>query len=71
MNEEIVAKIEWAKDKADWIDPFISKKDQYMDHYNKDEIIQPECPKKNSWDNPSYSSSTGNTFWSNPSRKWS
>jgi len=71
MNEEIAAKIEWAKDKADWIDPFISKKDQYMDHYNKDEIIQPECPKKNSWDNPCYSSSIGNTFWSNPSRKWS
>ena len=71
MNEEIAAKIEWAKDKADWLDPFISKKDQYMDHYKKDEIIQPECPKKNSWDNPSYSSSIGNTFWSNPSRKWS
>ena len=64
MNEEIAAKIKWAREKADWLDPFINKEDLYMDHYNKDEIIQPECPKQNMWDNPGYRSSTGDTFWS-------
>lgn len=70
MDEEIVAEIQWAKEKADWLDPFISKKDQYMDHYDKDEIIQPECPKKNTWDYPNHTSSHGHSFWSNPFRKW-
>lgn len=70
MDEEIAGEIQWAKEKADWLDPFISKKDQYMDHYDKDEIIQPECPKKNTWDSPSYSSSHGPSFWSSPFRKW-
>lgn len=32
--------------KADWLDPFITKKDQYIDFYNKDEITQPECPNQ-------------------------
>jgi hypothetical protein len=71
MDDEIAAKIEWAKAKADWLDPFISKKDPYMDFYDKDEIIQPECPKKNSWEYQSYSSPSRDTFWSNPYRKWS
>ena len=70
MDEEIAAEIQWAKEKADWLDPFISKKDHYMDRYDKDEIIQPECPKKNTWDNPSYTSSPGHSFWSSPFRKW-
>ena len=46
VTEEIATKIEWAKAKADWLDPFISKEDQYLDSYDKDEIIQPECPRK-------------------------
>ena len=66
MNEEIAAKIKWAIDKADWLDPFISKKDQFMDCYNKDVIIQPECPKQNSWDSSGYSGSSGHSFWSKP-----
>ena len=70
MNEEIAAKIKWAREKADWLDPFINKEDLYMDHYNKDEIIQPECPKQNMWDNPGYRSSTGDTFWSRKYKFW-
>ncbi len=70
MDEEIAAEIKWAKEKADWLDPFISKKDQYMDHYDKDEIIQPEFPKKPTWDYPSHTSSHSYSFWSNPFHKW-
>lgn len=69
IDEDVAEEIEWAKEKADWLDPFISRKDKYLDHYNKDEIIQPECPKKNTWDYPSYTSSSGNSFWSNPFHK--
>lgn len=71
MNEEIASQIQWAKDKADWLDPFISKEDKYMDYYKKDEIIQPECPKRNTWEYTSYTSSSGYSFWSSPTRKWS
>jgi hypothetical protein len=70
VTEEIATKIEWAKAKADWLDPFISKEDQYLDSYDKDEIIQPECPKKNTWDYSNYSSNPQPSFWSNPYRKW-
>jgi hypothetical protein len=45
-EEEVLKKITWAKEKADWLDPFISKADEYLDHYDKDEITQPECPKQ-------------------------
>lgn len=69
MDEEIVAKIVWAKEKADWLDPFISKNDTYMDHFDKDTIIQQECPKKNSWDYSGDTSSSKDSFWSNPFRK--
>jgi len=46
MDEESAAKLKWAKDKADWLDPFITKNDQYLDSCNKDEITQPECPNQ-------------------------
>jgi hypothetical protein len=70
IDEDVAEEIKWAKEKADWLDPFISRKDKYLDYYNKDEIIQPECPKKNTWDYPSYNTSSGHSFWSNPFRKW-
>jgi hypothetical protein len=62
VNEEIATKIEWAKSKADWLDPFVSKEDQYLDSYDKDEIIQPECPKKNSWEYSNYTSTPKPSF---------
>ena len=71
MTEEIATKIEWAKAKADWLDPFISKEDQYLDSFDKDELIQAECPKKDTWNYPSYSdyqSTPKYSFWSNPWR---
>ncbi len=70
ISVEIAQKIKWAREKADWLDPFISKDDLYMDYYKKDEIIRQECPKANSWDSPSYSSSSGHSFWSSPYSKW-
>ena len=74
ITEEIATKIEWAKAKADWLDPFVSKEDAYLDSYDKDEMIQPECSKKDTWNYPSYSnyqSTPKDSFGSNPYRKWS
>jgi len=50
-DKEILAKIEWAKEKADWLDPFISKADEYLDHYDKDEIIPPDHSERYSRSN--------------------
>jgi len=70
MNETISNKLQWAKEKADWLDPFISKEDLYLDEYDKNDILQPESPKYNSWRYEDSSSSYHNySFWSNPFRR--
>ena len=70
VTEEIAKKIEWAKEKADWLDPFISKINQYIDYYDKDEITQPEFPQKNTLGYSNYISPSKHSFWSNLFRKW-
>lgn len=62
LNEEAIAKLKWAKDKSDWFDPFVSKEDLYLDYYNKDKILEPECPKQDSY-NYSTGSSYQYPFW--------
>lgn len=61
-DKDVLEKLQWARDKADWLDPFISKEDQYMDCYDKDKIIQPDCPKQQ----PSRSSGSIYNFWAKP-----
>jgi len=68
MNEEISEKLKWAKEKADWLDPFISKEDNYLDGYEIEDILRPVCPKSNSLSYQDYSTSNY-SFWSNPFRK--
>ena len=51
-DEEILAELSWAKDKADWLDPFISKPDEYLDHYNKDTITEPPSSYSSSYSPP-------------------
>lgn len=52
-DEEILAELAWAKDKADWLDPLISKPDEYLDHYNKDTITQSKNSYSSSYNPPS------------------
>lgn len=52
-DEEILAELAWAKDKADWLDPLTSKSDEYLDHYNKDTITQPKNSHSSSYNLPS------------------
>lgn len=71
LDEESASKIQWAKEKADWLDPFISRSDKYLDPCDKNELIQSECPRKDSWGYSSYSDSYSApkySFWSNPWR---
>lgn len=68
-DENALKKIAWAKEKADWLDPFISKEDKYLDHYDKDEISKPERSKpETSWGNQIRQEVSGNryNFWEKP-----
>lgn len=66
-DEEILANIEWAKDKADWLDPFVSKSDKYLDHFDKEKVIQSDSPKQNSWSHQDYNEqSSRDNFWKKP-----
>ena len=68
MDDQAASKIEWARLKADWLDPFISKDDKYLDSFNKNELIQAECPRKDSWNQFGYSdyhSAPEYNFWTN------
>lgn len=40
MNEEVEKKLEWAKKKADWLDPFIDVEDEYLNEDDKDQRIE-------------------------------
>ncbi len=73
MNDQSAAKLKWAREKADWLDPFISKEDPFLDFFDKDEITRPECPKQeyNNYFSANYHSSSNSyqyPFWLNPSR---
>ena len=58
-DDELLAKIQWAREKADWLDPFIAKKDNYLNSYDMDRILQAAVPER-SYRNSGYS------FWTKP-----
>lgn len=39
LNEEVSARIEWIRKKADWYDPFIESQDELFDGIDRDELI--------------------------------
>jgi hypothetical protein len=68
-EEAILEKIVWAKEKADWLDPFIAKSDEYLDHYDKDEITQLKYSKQQTYQeyqSRQESFSSGYNFWEKP-----
>jgi len=48
MNEEKLQWITWAKEKADWYDPFIQKEDDYLGRYDSN-ILESAAPKNVGW----------------------
>ncbi|WP_029902406.1 hypothetical protein [Prevotella sp. 10(H)] len=41
MDDEVTQKLEWARKKADWLDPFIDVEDEYLNEDDKDQRIEP------------------------------
>jgi hypothetical protein len=62
-DSKILGKLQWARDKADWLDPFISKEDQYLSDNDKDKAIQSDyMTQQMSYDGDSFT----RDFWSKP-----
>ena len=59
VDNELQAKIQWAREKADWLDPFIATKDNYLDSFDMDRILQAAVPER-SYRYSEYS------FWTKP-----
>jgi len=72
QDEEMTNHLQWAREKADWLDPFISSDDELLRSFNKDNLFQPDCPKDHSRSSSSYQNSnnsthsTGYNFWATP-----
>lgn len=47
MDDEVVKKLEWARKKADWLDPFIDVDDEYLNDDDKDQRIEPVKTESN------------------------
>jgi len=67
MNEEVIQKLDWARKKADWLDPFIDVEDEYLNEDDKDQKVEPV--KTESTVRHSSSSETEKyNFWTRPYR---
>ncbi|WP_108823545.1 hypothetical protein [Dysgonomonas sp. Marseille-P4361] len=68
MDDEVEKKLEWARKKADWLDPFIDIEDEYLNEDDKDWEI--ELKKTESTTRSPSTSLEGNTsnFWTRPYR---
>lgn len=67
MEDEVVKKLEWARKKADWLDPFIDVEDEYLNEDDKDQKVEPV--KTESTVRHSSSSETEKyNFWTRPYR---
>ena len=51
LTEEKSEWIKWAKQKADWFDPFINTHDEFLDDFNKDEIVKSQLKNEEMMEN--------------------
>lgn len=67
MEDEVVKKLDWARKKADWLDPFIDVEDEYLNEDDKDQRVEPV--KTESTVRHSSSTETERyNFWTRPYR---
>lgn len=66
ITEEMSGYIQWAKDKIDWLDPFIAKPDPYLDSWVQEEEVRVNTSQSYSQKRESYDMSTGYSFWRKP-----
>lgn len=62
---EMSGYIRWAKDKIDWLDPFIAKQDPYLDSWEQEEV-KVNTSQSYSQRRENEDSSTGYSFWRKP-----
>ncbi len=67
MNEEVVKKLDWARKKADWLDPFIDVEDEYLNEDDKDQKVAPVKTESNVR-HSSTNEAEKYSFWTRPYR---
>ena len=65
LDDEVVKKLEWARKKADWLDPFIDVKDEYLNEDDKDQSLETIKSDSNTR-RPSTAETERYSFWSKP-----
>lgn len=65
ITEETADYIQWAKEKIEWLDPFIAKPDLYLDSREQEEVRVNTSPSY-SQRRENEDSSTGYSFWKKP-----
>jgi len=63
ISDELKEQIKWAREKIDWFDPFIAKKDIYLDKFDKDELLQNKDASYNGYNEYSRSEKSQFPFW--------
>lgn len=67
MDDEVERKLEWARKKADWLDPFIDVDDEYLNDDDKDQRIEPVKTESNARQS-STTEIERYSFWTRPYR---
>lgn len=67
LDDEVVKKLEWARKKADWLDPFIDVEDEYLNENDKDERMEPVKTESNARHSSTTETERYN-FWTRPYR---
>nr|WP_297169278.1 hypothetical protein [uncultured Dysgonomonas sp.] len=68
MNEEVIEKLDWARKKADWLDPFIDVEDEYLNEDDKDQKVEPVKTESNARHSSSTIEAERYNFWTRPYR---
>lgn len=67
MNDEVIEKLDWARKKADWLDPFIDIEDEYLNDDDKDQKVEPIKTESNIR-HSSTTETERHNFWTRPYR---
>lgn len=65
LDDEVVKKLEWARKKADWLDPFIEVEDEYLNEDDKDQRVEPIKTESNARHSSTTETERYN-FWAKP-----
>lgn len=67
IDAEVLKKLDWARKKADWLDPFIDVDDEYLTEDDKDRGVEP-VKTESSVRHSSTTETERYNFWTRPYR---